>query len=261
MGNKGEIIIYENPEHGLEIQVRLENDTLWLSQRLMAELFEKDSDTIGLHIKNIFAESELDELSTTEKISVVQIEGKRRVSRQVKYYNLDVIISVGYRVNSKRGTQFRIWATQRLKDYLVRGFALNEKRLLQFTQNLQELEQTIAVIHQGGDAQALQLTDAKGLLDIIAHYTRSFILLNRFDSNELRPEPVNEHITYEIQYNEAIKAIHELKNQLMAKKKQRLCSETPKTTVFKAYLVTLYKLSEANTCTAVSKNRQLTYYT
>jgi len=146
------------------------------------------------------------------------MEGDRQVSRQVKFYNLDVIISVGYRVNSKRGTQFRIWATQRLKDYLVRGYALNEKRLQQFAQNLQELEQTVSLIRQGGDADTLQLIEAKGLLDIIAHYTRSFVLLNHFDSNELQPEPVNEHITYEIQYDEAVTAISELKNQLMAQK-------------------------------------------
>ena len=131
MESKGEVLIFESPENGLDIQVRLENDTLWLSQRLMAELFEKDSDTIGLHIKNIYTEGELEEEGTTELFSVVQTEGSRQVTRQVKFYNLDVIISVGYRVNSKRGTQFRIWATQRLKDYLIRGYTLNEKRLKQ----------------------------------------------------------------------------------------------------------------------------------
>src|SRR5256885_964265 len=105
MEGKGEIIIYESPGKGLEIQVRLDNDTLWLSQRLMAELFEKDTDTIGLHIKNIFAEGELDESSTAEFFSVVQKEGKRKVSREIKFYNLDLILSVGYGVNSKKGTQ------------------------------------------------------------------------------------------------------------------------------------------------------------
>lgn len=218
MENKGEVLIYESTDNSLEVQVRLENETLWLSQRLMAKLFEKDSDTIGLHIKNIFAEGELAEGATTELFSVVQAEGSRQVSRQVKYYNLDVIISVGYRVNSKRGTQFRIWATQRLKDYLVRGYALNEKRLQQFAQNLQELEQTVLLIRQGGETGTLQLAEAQGLLDIISHYTQSFVLLNRFDSNELRTEPVNEHITYEIQYDEATAAIAELKRQLMAQK-------------------------------------------
>ncbi|WP_245893117.1 virulence RhuM family protein [Parapedobacter indicus] len=94
-------------------------------------LFGKDTDTIGLHLRNIFKEKELEEKSTTEKSSVVQTEGKRQIRRNVKFYNLDAIISVGYRVNSKRGTQFRIWATQRLKEYLVQGYAINEKRLAQ----------------------------------------------------------------------------------------------------------------------------------
>lgn len=218
MESKGEVLIYESAENGLEIQVQLENDTLWLSQRLMAELFEKDSDTIGLHIKNIYAEGELEEQGTTELFSVVQTEGSRQVTRQVKFYNLDVIISVGYRVNSKRGTQFRIWATQRLKDYLVQGYALNEKRLKQLAQNMRELEQTVQLIRETGQSEALLAHEAKGLLDIITHYTQSFVLLNQFDSQELSVSAVNENITYEIEYAEAVSAITELKLQLIAHK-------------------------------------------
>ena len=111
MQSRGEIIIYETPDSGLDVQVRLENETLWLSQKLMAELFDKDTDTVGLHVKNIFAEGELNEKATTEFFTVVQQEGNRMVSREIKFYNLDVILSVGYRVNSKKGTQFRQWAT------------------------------------------------------------------------------------------------------------------------------------------------------
>lgn len=125
MMNKGEIEIYTS-EGGTEIQVNLKHDALWLSQRQMADLFEKDSDTIGLHLKNIYSEYELNENTTTEKYSVVQKEGNRNVRRKIQLYNLDAIISVGYRANSKRGTQFRIWATQRLKDYLIPGYAINE---------------------------------------------------------------------------------------------------------------------------------------
>jgi hypothetical protein len=130
-----EIQIYKT-EKGSQIQVRLEKETIWLSQKQMAELFDKDTDTISLHIKNIYADEELDEVSTTEFSSLVQKEGNRMVNRRVKLYNLDVIISVGYRVNSKRGTQFRQWATQRLKDFLVKGYAINQKRL-------DELQQTV----------------------------------------------------------------------------------------------------------------------
>ena len=114
----------------IEVAITFKKESVWLSQKQMAELFDKDTDTIGLHLKNIFSDSELDESSTTEFFSVVQQEGNRSIRRKIKYYNLDAIISVGYRVNSIRGTQFRQWATARLKDYLVQGYALNEKRLI-----------------------------------------------------------------------------------------------------------------------------------
>jgi hypothetical protein len=133
---ENQIEIYKSRNSQIEVKVQFEKNTVWLSQKQMAELFDKDSDTIGLHLKNIFAEEELVENSTTEFFSVVQKEGKRAVARKIKCYNLDAIISVGYRVNSKRGTQFRIWATQRLKEYLVKGYAINQKRL-------DELQQTI----------------------------------------------------------------------------------------------------------------------
>ncbi len=164
-----EIIIYQNKDNNTELEVKLEEDTVWLSQRQMAELFDKDPDSISLHLKNIYAEEELDEKSTTELFSVVQIEGKRRVKRNIKFYNLDAIISVGYRVNSKRGIQFRQWATQRLKDYLVQGYAINEKRLAQKQQQVEYLKTGIrilsrAIIQQATEAdnQMLQIF-AKGL--------------------------------------------------------------------------------------------------
>ena len=108
--------------------MRFEQDTIWLCQAQMAELFDKDTDSIGLHLKNIFKSKELEEASTTEDSSVVRQEGSRQVKRRIKFYNLDAIISVGYRVNSKKGTQFRIWATQRLKEFLVQGYTLNQQR-------------------------------------------------------------------------------------------------------------------------------------
>ena len=111
MPEKSEIIIYTTPDGEETFEVNLKKETVWLSQKQMAELFEKNTDTIGLHIKNIFSTKELDNKSTTEEYSVVQMEGGREVKRKIKFYNLDMIISVGYRVNSKRGIQFRIWAT------------------------------------------------------------------------------------------------------------------------------------------------------
>lgn len=135
-----DIVIYQTDDQQAQVEVKFEKGTIRLSQKQMSVLFDKDTDTIGLHLKNIFKEGELDKDSTTEESSVVQKEGNRQVKRKVQVYNLDAVISVGYRVNSKQSTQFRIWATQRLKDYLVQGYAINEKRLEQKQQEVQHLK-------------------------------------------------------------------------------------------------------------------------
>lgn len=123
-----EILIYQNQEGSIKVEVRLEEETVWLTQAQLCELFQKSKATISEHIKNIFEEGELESLSTVRKFRTVQMEGSRSVEREVEHYNLDVIISVGYRVKSQQGTQFRIWATQRLKEYIIKGFALNDER-------------------------------------------------------------------------------------------------------------------------------------
>jgi hypothetical protein len=141
---KNEIVLFQSGELAEKIEVRLdeEKETFWLTQKQMGILFGKDNDTIGLHLKNIYAEKELNENSTTELFSVVQKEGHREVKRKIKFYNLDAILSVGYRVNSRRGTQFRQWATQRLKDYLIKGYALNN-RMNRIEDNVQSLVEKV----------------------------------------------------------------------------------------------------------------------
>ncbi len=128
---QSEILIYQTEDGRTRIDVRLVNETVWLSQKLLAELFQKDVRTINEHIKNIYAEGELESQATIRRFRIVQTEGKRQVARQVDFYNLDVIISVGYRVRSHRGTQFRIWATRRLREYIIKGFTLDDERLKQ----------------------------------------------------------------------------------------------------------------------------------
>jgi hypothetical protein len=130
-GSKSEIILYQTEDNRTRIEVRLEDETVWLTQRQLAELFQKDVRTINEHIQNIFEEGELQRGATIRKFRIVQAEGARSVEREVDFYNLDVIISVGYRVKSPRGTQFRIWATQRLREYLAKGFTLDDERLKQ----------------------------------------------------------------------------------------------------------------------------------
>jgi hypothetical protein len=152
---ENQIEIFKANDNQTVVQVRFDNDTVWLSQKQMSELFGKDSDTIGLHLKNIYLDAELEESSTTEHFSVVQKEGKRTVKRNIKCYNLDAIISVGYRVNSKRGIQFRQWATQRLKEYLVDGVAINEKRLEQKNKEIKILHDGIRILSRAIEDHAV----------------------------------------------------------------------------------------------------------
>ena len=218
MQSKGEILIYKAKDGSQQLEVKLEEDTLWLTQAQIVSLFQTTKSNISEHTKHVFDEGELDPDQTVRKFRTVRTEGKKQVSRELEHFNLDLILSIGYRVNSKRGTQFRQWATQRLKDHLVKGYTLNEKRLQQMVQNMQQLEQAVKLIQQSGNSGQLSEVEARGLLDIITNYTHSFILLNQFDSNSLPDEKLNENITYEIEYSEAIKAITELKKQLMKKK-------------------------------------------
>lgn len=158
------IVLYGNIDDGPVVAVVVENETLWLTQKQMAELFNCSTDNISLHLKNIFNEGELDPISTTEESSVVQTEGTRQITRTVKYYNLDAIIAVGYRVNSKQATHFRQWATQVLKEYIIKGFALDDDRLKQAKTVLgkdyfQELLERVRSIRASEQRIWLQVTE------------------------------------------------------------------------------------------------------
>ena len=177
------IEIYSNDGRDIEVRLDLRGDTLWLSQAQMAELFDKDVRTINEHIKTIFAEGELVESdSTIRKFRIVRQEGQREVNRNINHYNLDMAISVGYRVNSLRGTQFRIWATQRLRDYLVQGYAINQQRL---DSNSNELKQAIALINKAAQSPELTGAQGRGLVDIVSRYTHTFLWLQQYDEGLL----------------------------------------------------------------------------
>ncbi len=181
-----DVAIYVSPDGEVRLDVPMDGDTVWLTQRQMAELFDTSSDNVGLHLKNVFAEQELSEATTTEDYSVVQLEGRRRVTRQLKHYNLDAILSVGYRVNSKRGTQFRIWATNRLKDYLVKGYALNQRRL---EQKGVEIEQAVKLLGRTLQTNKLVTDEGQTLLDLVGDYARTWRLLLDYDENKLPEQP------------------------------------------------------------------------
>ncbi len=216
MEGKGEIIIYEAEGGKSHLEVKLQNETLWLNLNQLSQLFERDKSVISRHLKNIFTEGELTQTATVAFFATVQTEGKRQIKREVEYYNLDAIISLGYRVNSRRGTQFRIWATQTLKDHLVKGYTVNEKRLKEQQEKFQELHQTVEFLKTTLGPKELSGSEAQGLLEIISNYTRSFVLLNQFDSNSLTNDPSDKPLTHEINYEEALAAIEQLKKKLIA---------------------------------------------
>lgn len=177
----GELVIYQ-PDDESEVSVRLEGNTLWLTQRQLSEILETSTDNIGLHLKNIYASGELVETATTEDFSVVKQEGQRSVSRKIKHYNLDAIISVGYRVNSKRGTQFRQWATGVLRDHLMQGWTLDRAR---FEHNAAELEAALALVRKTAQSPDLIAETGRGLVEIVSRYTQTFLLLQRYDEGLL----------------------------------------------------------------------------
>jgi hypothetical protein len=152
MENK--IEIYASADGLTQLEVQFEGETFWLNLNQISSLFEKDKSVISRHLNNIYNEGELDRNSTVAKNATVQIEAKREVKREIDYYNLDAILSVGYRVNSKRGTQFRQWATQRLKDYLIEGVAINEKRLEQKNKEIQVLHDGIRILSRAIEEKA-----------------------------------------------------------------------------------------------------------
>jgi hypothetical protein len=189
----GDIVLYQAPDGTVELGVRLERESLWLNQKQMSLLFDKDTDTIGLHLRNIFKEGELEESATTEESSVVRIEGSRRVNRKVRLYNLDAILSVGYRVNSKRGTQFRIWATRVLRDHILKGYTVNQNRL-------QELNQAIRLIADMVDRRDLSGDEAKALLRVVGEYSYALDLLDDYDHQRVKAPDASGKVVHMLSY-------------------------------------------------------------
>ena len=179
---RGEVLLYRAEDGQPAMEVVLDRETVWLSLNQIAELFGRDKSVISRHLKNVYETRELSRKATVAKNATVQKEAGRQVRRIVEYYNLDAILSVGYRVNSKRGTQFRIWATQTLKEHLVRGYTLNRQR---FEQNAQELETALQLVRKAAAGEALTTDQGRGLVDVIARYTQTFLLLQRYDEGLL----------------------------------------------------------------------------
>jgi prophage maintenance system killer protein len=204
-----EVIIYKAKDVKSNLEVNLRDETVWLSQKQMAQLFGKNVMTINEHIRNVYKEGELKRKPTIRKFLIVQKEGKRQVTREVECYNLDVIISVGYRVKSKQGTRFRIWATNLLKQHLVKGYTLNQARL-------KELQQTVNIISKVATAKNLSGDEATGLLKVITDYSYALDVLDKYDLQQLEISHTSKREIFRIEYDEAISAIRELKRKFKA---------------------------------------------
>jgi prophage maintenance system killer protein len=204
---ENKIQIFQVADGSTQIEVRFEQESVWLTQRQMGEVFDTTPENILMHLKNVFRDAELDESATTKDFLAVRTEGTRQVERKLKHYNLDAIISVGYRVSSKRAVQFRQWATQRLKEFLVQGYSLNQQRLESQQEKLAELRQAIALSSRLIHQKQLSTAESQGILAILEKYSLALTVLDDYDHQRLRVVGTRMTAHPKITYDEAMAQI------------------------------------------------------
>lgn len=212
---KGEIIIYESPKKEAVIEVRLENETVWLSLNQIATLFDTDKSGISRHLRNIYQSNELDKQATVAIFATVQEEGKRKITRKVEYYNLDAIISVGYRVNSQKATRFRVWATKILRGYFIRGYAVNDQRLLEARERMDDLQATITFLQEKSQRKLLK-GKAGEVLNLLSMYAKTLSILDEYDKGTLT-EIRGKTTPFILEYQNCSTIIQEVKKELIEK--------------------------------------------
>ena len=214
MNQDNQIIIYQTADNQTQIDVRMENDTVWLTQAQMAELFKTDRTSIVRHINNIYKTQELDKESTCAKIAQVQKEGKRKITRFIPFFNLDMIISVGYRVNSKRGVQFRQWANRVLKQYLIKGYAINERLRHEQISELRQLVQVVSRTLQHREQE--NTIETQDLLDVVVDYTYALDTLDNYDYERLTIDQTTKVASFHATYENAMEQIQRLRDKFGA---------------------------------------------
>ena len=205
--NNSQLVIYQTPQGDTRIDVTVRGESIWLTQRQIADLFGTQRQAITKHLKNIYASGELVKEATSSKMELLQMEGNRSIKREREYYNLDAILSVGYRVNSKNATAFRIWANQVLKQYLLQGYAINERVA---AQKYDELSQLVKVLGRTIQNQEKLTEDSRSLLDVVVDYTYALDTLDRYDYQELKIEDTTGKEAFHATYENAMEAIREL---------------------------------------------------
>lgn len=208
-----QIIIYQTPDGHTAIDVAVDNESVWLTQAQMTTLFKTTKQNISLHINNIYSEKELDQSTTVKEYLTVRKEGNRSVKRKIEKYSLDVIISVGYRVKSPQGTQFRIWANKVLKEHLVKGYTLNEKRLQEQQAQLDSLKRAVHIMGSVIERRPLSGDEAQGLLRVITDYTYALDILDRYDHRTLTVEGIRRQPVFIATYDNAMAAIKGLREK------------------------------------------------
>ena len=211
----GEIVVYETPDGEMRVDVRLEQETVWLSQRDMAAVFGTTPENVLMHLRNVFSSKELEAEATTKDFLVVRTEGRRRVRRRIRHYNLDAIISVGYRVSSRRSVRFRQWATRTLREHLVRGFTLNEHRLAE--RGLREARETLDLLSRTLLNQALVDDTGQAVLELIGSYADTWRLLLEYDEDRLATPPGAKPSTSALDHDRVVNAIAQFKRELAAR--------------------------------------------
>ncbi len=212
----GEVVVYEAPDGEVSLNVRFDQDTVWLTQRQMAEVFVTSSENVIMHLRNVFVQNELDERATTKDFLVVRTEGARQVRRSIKHYNLDAIISVGYRVNSTRAVRFRQWATRTLREHLVRGHTLNERRLAE--RGLREARETLDLLASTLRSQSLVSGAGEAVLELVTRYADTWRLLLEYDEGRLETPPGTRPPSAALDHDHAVAAIADFKAALVARK-------------------------------------------
>lgn len=208
---KGEIVIYTSADGKISLDTKLENETIWLTQDMMAKLFETTPQNITMHIKNIYDDEELEQNSTCKDFLQVRNEGKRTVSRKLTHYNLDMILSVGYRIKSKTAVQFRKWATNILKEYLIKGYAVNQKALKEQQDKLTSLQQVIGLLNRSLENQIETVEQAQNVSKILHQYVTGLNLLDDFDHKRLDTQGITKRKAIQISVNEFLDVIDKMK--------------------------------------------------
>src|SRR3989344_4122911 len=236
------IIIYRDSKGNVELKADVKKETIWANINQIGDLFDVQKAAVSKHLKNIFKSGELNSKATVSILETVQKEGGREIKRRIEFYNLDAIIAVGYRINSKKATQFRIWATKTLHEYIIKGVAVNTERIKRLHEKgIEDLKSKIEFIQNTIQKRELDKTEVDSLLSVIKDYANSWVLLRKFDDGDLIIKKGKSKEKRRIEYDFARSAIDELKSKLITKEEAGDLFGNERDESFKGILKTIYQ--------------------